>query len=41
MFNSFGTFGDYSRPSGRLLLSNLVDITSCNDVIKPAEWIKI
>ena len=36
MFNSFGIIGDYSRPSGRPLLSTLVDITSYNDVIKAA-----
>ena len=34
LINSFGAIGDYSRPSGRPLLSTLVDITSCNDVIK-------
>ena len=35
-FNSFGAIGDYSQPSIRLLLSTLVNITSCNDVIKTA-----
>ena len=34
MVISFSAIGDYSRPSGRPLLSTLVDITSCNDVIK-------
>ena len=32
--NSFSAIGDYSRHSGRPLLSTLVDKTSCNDVIK-------
>ena len=36
VFNSFGAIGDYSRPSGRPLLSTLVDMTLCNDVIKTA-----
>ena len=35
-FNSFGAIGDYSQPYIRLLLSTLVDITSCNDIIKTA-----
>ena len=34
--NPFGAIGDCSRPPGRPLLSTLVDITSCNDVIKTA-----
>ena len=34
IFYSFGAIGDYSRPSGGPLLSALVDIKSCNDVIK-------
>ena len=37
-FDSFGANGDYSRPSGRMLLSTLVDITSCNDVSKTASF---
>ena len=35
-FNSFGAIVDYSRPSGRPLLSTLVDITSYNGIIKTA-----
>ena len=30
------TIVNHSQPSGRLLLSTLVDITSCNDFIKTA-----
>ena len=35
-FNPFGAIGDCSGPFGRALLWTLVDITSCNDVIKTA-----
>ena len=34
--NYISAIGDCSRPTGRPLLLTLVDITSCNDVIKPA-----
>ena len=34
--NSFSTFGNYSQPAGKLLLSTLVDTTSYNDIIKYA-----
>ena len=35
----FGAFGDYSRPLVDQLLSTLVDITSCYEVIKTASQI--
>ena len=35
LINSFGAIGDYSsRPSRRPVLSTLVNIMSCNDVIE-------